>query len=173
VEDAVQDAECACTTAVCGAGMLNAAAAVSEALRPTAIAQATGVVGPARILTLDGSGSRAAVGRILTSYRWTVAGTTGGAATPALASASQAIATVESPLQGSYTLRLAVTDNLGATDSAEVTVTALPGGGASQGTNPPPATATRGGGGGTSPFTLLLLAALLGSVWHRRFHASR
>lgn len=163
----IQDSECICTTAVCGAGMLDAGAAVIAALRPAALAKATGVVGIGKTLTLDGSQSGAAVGRAPLTYSWTVLNAVGGAATPLIQSANQAIATVESPVSGSYTLRLTVTDNVGATDAADVTVTAAPGGGSGS-TSPPPATGNSGGG--TAPGLLVLLAALslVRSVRHRR-----
>lgn len=161
----VQDEECQCNTAVCGAGMLDAAAALAEALRPAAVAEVRGVVGPARILTLDGSGSAAASGRRLATYRWSVAGTSGGAQVPSITAPDQAIARVESPLQGSLTLRLDITDDTGAADHAEVAIEARPGGGTTTATNPPPAS---GGGGSTSLPALCLLATLLGLRMRQR-----
>lgn len=156
----LQEQECICTTAVCGAGMLDTEAAVIQALRPTAVAQVNGVVGPARMLTLDGTGSGAAAGRSLMSFAWSVVGASGGASAPTISTANQASAAVESPARGSYTLRLTITDNHGATDSAEVTVTASNGGGSSGSTNPPPATG-KGGGGSLPPASLLLMMMLL------------
>ncbi|MGC4027975.1 MAG: S8 family serine peptidase [Steroidobacteraceae bacterium] len=157
------DDECICSTSVCGAGMLDAAAAVGEALRPTAAAQVNGVVGPARVLTLDGTGSGAAAGRNLVSYTWTVVSTAGGAVMPSISSANQASAAVESPTRGSYTLRLTIADNHGATDSADVTVTAS---GSTDSSNSPPAKS--GGGGSNTPVSLLLLGMLLCILLRRR-----
>jgi serine protease len=154
-----QAAECICTTQVCGAGMLNAAAAVQAAQRPAVFAQATGSSGGNRQMTLDGSQSAAAAGRSITSYLWTVDSTSGGAAVPIIASPAQAQTTVQRPTTGSFKLRLTVTDNLGGSDSAVVTVMAS---GGSTSTSPPPSSGDSGGGGGGVFSTLsLLLAAML------------
>ncbi|MEO6078695.1 MAG: S8 family serine peptidase [Steroidobacteraceae bacterium] len=162
----VQAAECICNTQVCGAGMLNADGAVQAALRPAVFAQATGVVGAGRQLTLDGSQSAAATGRSIVSYLWTVVATSGGAASPTIMSANQARATVLSPTNGSYSVQLTVTDNRGSSDSAIVTVTGV--GGSS--TSPPPVVDS--GGGGELSILTLLLAAMLLVVRHSRRFAS-
>jgi serine protease len=151
----VQASECICTTAVCGAGMLDAGAAVIAALRPVALAQVVPAAGPT--VTLDGSQSGASVGRTLVGYAWTVVTVSGGASTPIIQNANQAMASVTSPSTGSVLLRLTITDNLGATDSVDVTVTSS--GGSS--TNPPPGTNPGGGGGGGTAPGLLLVIALL------------
>jgi serine protease len=154
----LQNAECICNTQVCGAGMLDAHGAVLAAQRPAVFASATGVVGAGRQLTLNGSQSAAATGRSIASYLWSVESTSGGAATPTITSPAQAVATVQSPTSGSYVLRLTVTDNLGSSDSALVTVTAV--GGVSS--SPPPSHGSTGsGGGGGVTIELLLLAAIL------------
>ena len=140
----VQASECICNTQVCGAGMLNTEAAVIAARRPAVLAQVNGVAGAGRTLTLDGSASSAAAGRTIASYAWTVAAVTGGATTPVVQSPAQAQATVISPSQGSVMLRLTVTDNLGSSDSATVTLNGV--GGATS-TSPPPVPAESGGGG--------------------------
>jgi serine protease len=158
-ENPLQSAECICNTQVCGAGMLNAHGAVLAAQRPVVFARVTGVVGAGRLLTLDGSQSAASTGRTIVSHAWSVASTSGGASAPTIVAPTQAVATVLSPSAGSYVLRLTVTDNLGSSDSALVTVTAT--GGTS--TSPPPAPAgdSDTGGGGAVSITLLLLAACL------------
>ena len=161
----VQNEECICTTALCGAGLLDTGAAVVDAQRPTALAQVTGIVGIGRTLTLDGSQSAAATGRTA-SYLWTVFSTAGGAGTPAISNATLATASALSPSTGSYTLQLTVTDNLGFSDSAQVTVTAVGTGGSTGGTSPPPATSS-GGGGALSPLALLLLASLVLALLRR------
>jgi serine protease len=164
----LQDTECICNTAVCGAGMLDAGAAVVAAQRPVALAQVTGTVGVGRTLSLDGSQSGASIGRAPLTYMWTVLSVDGGAATPMIQSPNQAIATVLSPTTGSYSISLTVTDSLGATDSAIVTVSA----GSSGSTSPPPATGNSGGGG-SSPsllilFALLFLARSANARWRAR-----
>jgi serine protease len=161
---AVQAAECICTTQVCGAGMLNTAAAVSAALRPAVFAGASG----GRQVTLDGSHSAAAAGRSITGFMWAVASTSGGAAAPVIAAPAQALTTVPRPSSGSFSLRLTVTDNMGSSDSAVVTVLAS---GGSTSTSPPPAADDGGGGGGMLSILSLTIAAmlLLAMLARRRF----
>lgn len=154
-QDPLQDTECICNTAVCGTGMLDASAAVTDALRPTAVAAIDGGVVVGRDVTLNGSASGASVGRSITAYAWTVVSTTAGLSTPTITNANQAIATVPAPPNGSYTLQLRVTDNTGATDTVQLVVGI--GGGSS---NPPPTT-DDGGGGELSPLWLVALALLL------------
>ncbi len=169
----VQDAECLCTTAVCGAGLLNAGAALIEAQRPAAVAGVSGSVGTGRPLTLDGSGSGAAQGRSIASYTWSVVSTAGGASTPAFSNPNVATTTVLSPTSGSYTLRLTVTDSAGTSDSAELSVTAATSGGTTTSTAAPPASGS--GGGGALSLELLALAALVTQRrrWQRGSHPAR
>lgn len=157
---AVQAAECICNTQVCGAGMLNAENAVLQALRPVAMAQLQGVVANGRTLTLDGSQSFAATGagRSIATYQWTVESLSGGAVAPSIAAPAQAQTTVVSPSQGSYSLRLTVTDSAGSSDFAIVTATAS---GGTTTTSPPPADESSGGGGSVSLLGLLLATLLL------------
>jgi serine protease len=166
----VQAAECICNTQVCGAGMLNAEAAVIAARRPAVLAQVTGIAGAARPLTLDGSASTAAAGRTIASYAWTVVTVAGGATTPTIQAANQALATVITPSQGSIVLRLTVTDNFASSDSATVTINAV---GGSSTTSPPPDTSNSGGGGALDAIWLMLIALLLCMHRQRRLAPSR
>jgi hypothetical protein len=157
----LQDRECICNTQVCGAGMLNTAGAVNEALRPAVLADVVGTIGAGRMLTLDGSQSGVAAGRMVASYAWTVVSMSDGAGTPVIQSADLPQASVQSPGVGSIVLRLTVTDNLGSTDFADVTITAALNGGSSTSTSPPPATGNGSGGGGRLSLALLLLGVLM------------
>jgi serine protease len=159
----LQDTECICNTSVCGAGMLDTGAAVVAAQLPIALAKVVGTVGVGRMLTLDGSASAASLGRTLTSYSWTVVATIGGASTPSIQSPTNAVAQVLSPDTGSYTIRLTITDSVGATDRVDLTVDAAPGGG----TSPPPAAGKSGGGATDLAFLsmLVLLALARGLKW--------
>jgi serine protease len=150
----LQNAECICNTEVCGAGMLDAAAAVLAAQRPAVLASISSPVGGGRRVTLDGSHSAAATGRTIASYFWSVDSVSAGAAAPAINSPNQAVASTSAPTSGSYVLRLTVTDNLGNSDFALVTVT--PAGGNSN--SPPP---EQDSGGGNFSLLLSLAAALL------------
>jgi len=161
-----QDFECICTTSFCGAGMLDMGAAVNAALRPAAVAGYSGTVGPNRTLTLDGSPSGAAQGRMLTGFAWSVVATSGGAATPVFANASAATTTVVSPSVGSYTVRLTVTDSLGGTDTADITVDAASSGGTVTPSTPPASSGS--GGGGALGLELLALAVGAAGLARRR-----
>ncbi|MEO6187104.1 MAG: S8 family peptidase [Steroidobacteraceae bacterium] len=158
--------ECICNTQVCGAGMLNAEAAVIAARRPAVLAQVIGIPGPGRTLTLDGSASAAAAGRTIASYAWTVVSATGGAVTPVLQMPGQAVATLTTPSQGTVMLQLTVTDNLGSSDSATVTIDGV---GGITTTSPPSVPASSGGGGSAGLLWLVLLAVQVVAVQRQRF----
>ncbi len=164
----VQNTECLCTTAACGAGMLDSAAAVNAALRPAAVASLSGSVGTGRTLTVDGSSSGAAQGRSLTSFAWSVVSVSGGAAVPAFANPNIATTTVISPTLGAYTLRLTVTDSQGATDTADITVNAATSGGVVTATTPAPSSGSGGGGGLGAELAALAALAMRAAV--RRHH---
>lgn len=109
-------AECACTTATCGAGMLDAVGAVTEALRPIATVSssaATATTGAS--IGLSGTGT-AADNHSISSYLWT---TTSGS----LTNADKANATLVAGSAGTTTVTLAVTDDAGRTDTARTTIT--------------------------------------------------
>ncbi|HXC58559.1 MAG TPA: hypothetical protein VN645_04530, partial [Steroidobacteraceae bacterium] len=164
----VQQFECICNTQSCGAGLLFASGAVNEALRPIALATLNGTVGPNAPLSLDGSHSGVATGRVA-SYQWSVVSTSNGATTPVIQNPTQAIASITAPAQGTVVLRLTVTDNLNATDTADLTVTVVSTGGSTGSTSPPPSTSTGGGGGALSWPLLFGMAAMLALYRVRRF----
>jgi serine protease len=117
----LQTAECNCTTDTCGAGMANARGAVSEALRPVAVATASPTTAASGdTVSLHGSGSFAANGRSITTYAWTVVESSGPA--PVIANADTQNASFTTTNDGEVTLRLTVTDDQGAQDSAEVSI---------------------------------------------------
>jgi hypothetical protein len=151
--------------------MLDSGAAVNAALRPTAVAQILGTIIANRKIDLDGTGSGASVNRSLTGYQWSVVSVSGGASTPVISNASQALASVNAPSTGSYTLQLLVTDNIGATDTVQVSVTAPLSGGGTDSTNPPPTANGSSGGGALSPVTLGALTLLFVFVAFRRRRA--
>jgi len=125
-----QTAECYCTTSTCGAGLLDAGAAVTAALAATvstpptaAIALSASSVTVGNAITLDGSGS-AGTSAALASYAWTVTAGTGAARLTTGAASAQA--TLAGTSAGSVTVQLVVTDanGLSATATASVTVKA-------------------------------------------------
>jgi len=120
----LQTSECVCTTAVCGAGMLYAPGAVAEAQRPIAYIAQPLSVSPGAPVTLDGSSSVAACNRTIVNFAWSVVGTN-GTTTPVISNDSQANANVTAPSSGSFTLRLTVTDDQGAADFTDITISPI------------------------------------------------
>ncbi|MDH4023718.1 MAG: S8 family serine peptidase, partial [Gammaproteobacteria bacterium] len=135
-------AQCNCTTDTCGAGIADAPGAVAEALRPMARIAKPGGREAGQNVTLDGGGSAAARGRSVAGYAWSA-----GSGNPLFVGATNdAMATVAVPDAGLVTVRLTVTDDLGRTDTQEVTLGTTSDGG--------------GGGGALHPIVLLGLALL-------------
>jgi serine protease len=153
----LQQEECICTTATCGAGMLNTQGAVLAAQRPFAIVAAPASIETGTAVSIDARDSFASNGRTIASFQWTAVNVTG--ATPTFGDAAQALTTVQVADASTFTLRVTVTDDQGSQDTADVavaTVTPPP---------PPPPTlppAPSGGGGGGSVGWLMLV--LLGGV---------
>ena len=161
--------QCYCNTTFCGAGMLDAGAAVAAVSGPVAridVTPAAPVAGAA--VQLSASGSSAASGRSVVAWNWTLVD--GGGIASAFGSATNAAtATITPSAAGSLVVRLTVTDDLGASSSTNqsiaVTAPAPP---------PPPPVATPpaapGGGGGGGAVTLpwmLLLALATALLWRQ------
>jgi serine protease len=186
----LQVSECACTTAVCGAGMANAHGAVLQALRPIAAVKLPVTVVPGLTVLLNGAGSAAACGANIVSYQWSIVAP---ANAPALQNASSALASIPAPVGSAvYQVMLTVTDNAGRVDSALVVIashaassSAPPTAGAhacvtAVGYNPtasgnPSGTSGGGGGGGGGALDLLTLGVVtaLAALLVLRRYASR
>ena len=161
--DTTDQIECYCTTSTCGAGLLDAGAAVNAVylttLVPTAVITASATsptVGTA--VTLGGTGSTATSGRTVTGYQWVL---TSGAGLASFTGATDgSTATLATSGAGTVVVQLTVTDSTGATGSASqtITVAAVP-----VVVTPPttPSGSTSGGGGGAmgAGWVLGLLAA--------------
>lgn len=117
-----QTSECACTSAACGAGMLDASRALEQARRPFAVVVLPASVSAGQNATLQASTSTASCGRSVQSYAWSVLATGAGGAL--VSGANTAAATVVPPTSGTLQLQLTVVDNQGARDTALVNVTA-------------------------------------------------
>lgn len=182
----VQLEQCLCTTATCGAGMVDAGAAVNAADRPIAAIALPGNVSPGQDVVLNAGGSAAACNRTVADFGWSVVSPT--VDPPVILGADTASATVIAPSSGSITLRLTVTDDQGSTDTADVVIqptqagTAAPasagstacaatvvsgptpGGSNPSPTPPAPAPTPRGGGGGGGRLDGIVLLLLVGAA---------
>ncbi|MDO8377104.1 MAG: S8 family peptidase [Aquabacterium sp.] len=122
----VDQIECYCTTSTCGAGLLDAGAAVTEVqlgtLLPTAVistSTTTPTVGTS--VTLDGALSTASSGRSITGYQWAL---TSGAVRASFTGATNgSSATLATSAVGAVVVQLTVTDSFGATHSSTQTIT--------------------------------------------------
>ncbi|MEO8123325.1 MAG: S8 family serine peptidase [Burkholderiales bacterium] len=146
--------QCYCTTNTCGAGMLDAGDALKRAAAPgSVIARFTitpGAPMPGDTITLSAASSFVGPGRKVASWRWEL--TDGGGIVDGFTGATnKATADVIANASGTFSVRVTVTDDLGAsalvTDSIAVAWPASSGGG--------------GGGGALGP---AWLAGLLASV---------
>jgi serine protease len=159
---AAQD-ECYCTKDTCGAGMVDAFAALkaTQALNSATIAvtqnPATGLTA-GQTLTLTAAATGLASGRTVTSTAWLI--TDGGGVASAFASgAATATATIAPTAAGTFTVRADVTDSDGYVHSQTSTVSV-----AAAAVVTPPATSGGGGGGGGAVSAAWLLALLLAAV---------
>ena len=162
VTGVVQD-ECNCNTTYCGAGMMDAGAAVASigTLGPVARITVTPAAPAASsAITLSAASSTPSGSNVITGYQWTL--TNGGGIVPNTANgatiSTAVTATVTPSAAGTFTVTLAVTDGAGNTGLASqaVTVAAASGGGGS----PLGGGNSGGGGGGAFSWPWLLLLAL-------------
>lgn len=159
-------AECYCTTTTCGAGMLDAGAAVAAADRGLLARISLGNNAPrAEVeLTLSAATSYVITGRTLATYQWALVD--GGGIVSAIANASGPTATVTPTGSGRFTVQLTVTDSSGAQSTSNRSVDVLP-----VVSNPPLITGDGGGGGGGAlglAWLAGLAAAVLALQWQRK-----
>src|ERR1019366_2058540 len=108
--DTSQAVECVCTTATCGAGMLNAASAVAAASGIFVQITTSSTTGtPGQHITLTGSSSTAATGYTIVSYQWSTIPATSNQ----LINANESVATLVVPSFRSIQVKLTITDNAG------------------------------------------------------------
>jgi serine protease len=160
----VDQLECYCTTSTCGAGMLDARAAVlsvNGVLASISLTTTTPTAGQSVALT---SNSAVIPGRSIASYAWTVlnAGTTGAVIVGAADGASVVVAPVAA---GTFLMQLTTTDNTGFASTATLPVAVV----AAQGTatapaNTPPQASGGGGGGALGVEWLLMLLGAVGAL---------
>ena len=160
-----RDTQCYCITSQCGAGMLDAGAAVAAVSGPVARIEVTTVAPVAgTAIQLSGSGSVAASGRSVVAWSWTLVD--GGGIASAFSSATNAAtATITPAAAGTLVISLTVTDDLGARAviSQTIAVAAV--------TPPvvivPPADTGGGGGGAVTLPWMLLLALATALLWRQ------
>lgn len=157
----LQDSECYCTTSSCGAGMLDARAAVNAVgdggVMPPLITINASNTAPVRgsSVSLDASDTRFDGGRTVRAYQWSVSGGSDvGQVTGAVGAAST---TVMINRVGEVTVQLVVTDTGGNASTSSVTLYAQE------------APADSGGGGAMSTlWNALVGLAVAVLAWQRR-----
>ena len=161
----VQD-ECYCTTATCGAGMLDATAAVTatQALNngsvSISISPASGATA-GQTITLTASAALG-TGRTVASWAWTLVDG-GGAVTAFASGAASATATLAPTAAGVISVKATATDDLGLTYSMNSTITVAAAGSSNAGATSTGSGGSSGGGGGA--FSPLWLLGLMLASW--------
>ncbi len=166
-----QTSECYCTTTTCGAGLLDAGAAVAaaqNAAQPTASIQlSASSVTAGNAVTLDGSGSSATGSANVAGYAWSVVDGSSLASITAGATAAQA--TLTTVAAGDVTVQLNVTDSNGLTATATATVTVTAAGTSGGNATTASSSGSGGDGGGAlDGWMVAALAATLFGLWSRR-----
>ncbi len=157
----VEQVQCYCTTSTCGAGMLDAGAAVA-AVAPViapplaAITASDSSPTAGATVTLSASASAANGGRSIAGYRWQIS--SGGAGAAFSGATNGASATLLTSAAGSVVISLTVTDSAGASGSTSTTVTVQAGPVAT----PVTPSSTGGGGGSGGGAVSTVWVALLG-----------
>ena len=143
--------ECFCTATTCGAGLLDASAAVAGASLgvQARVTLSNEAPSPSQLITLSGASSFALSPRTITSYQWSLV--SGGGVVTAITS-NGATATAMPTAAGRFIVSLKVTDATGA-QSTTTRAVDVQGSGSTQA---PAATSSSGGGGGAlGPMWLL------------------
>ena len=134
---------CNCNTSVCGAGLLDAPQAVTQAQAPAAVIAAVPTPLPGATISLDGRSSAASLGGAsITAYAWSLQ--SGPSVTLLNAANAQASAALPGTA-GTFVFKLRVTDSLGRSGEDSITVTSV----APVVVTTPSAGSSGGGGGGS------------------------
>lgn len=154
--------QCYCVVGLCGAGMLDAAGAVTASEAGFArIAVVTASPTAGSLVQLDGGASLVALGRSVAGYAWRIVDG-GGIVSGFSGAANAAQAHLLPTAAGRMTLALTVTDDLGVSAQVQTTVEVAA---APTGPNPNPEPAPGSTGGGAAhPLWLLGLAAAAGAL---------
>lgn len=134
--------QCYCTTGLCGAGMLDAGAAVAVVEGALArIELVTPAPAPGTLVTLRGSGSLASIGSTISSYAWRLVSSDPGVVSGFSSATNASSATLAPAGSGRFVVELTVTDSSGARSVTQTSVQVEP-------VATPPSTGGGGGGGG-------------------------
>ena len=168
----VEQLQCYCSSSTCGAGMLDAGAAVLAAAGGRAridVSPAAPVAGGS--IAFSGAGSLVAPGRTIAAWAWSLVDG-GGAATAFSGSTQSASATLPTVAAGTVVVRLVITDDRGVAIATQtsVSVAAPPG---STVVTPTAAAAGGGSGGGALSWGWLLALAAAAAALRRSASATR
>ncbi len=126
--DGIDQVECYCTTSTCGAGLLDAGAAVASVQQlPSAVIAASSTTPSAGdTISLQASGSSAASGRSIAGYQWTVL--SGSDLASFIGATDGSSVSLATRAAGTVLVQLTVTDSSGTSNSSSqaITVTAAP-----------------------------------------------
>lgn len=156
----VDQLQCYCTTSTCGAGLLDARAAVAQVARLEAYIDASDdSVSVNEAVTFTSGATVLPPGRTVASYQWTLE--SGGTIVTLPAATTGATLSVTPTGTGVFAVRLTVTDNTGATSTTTSSVTV-------GSVAPPPSGGGGGGGGGGGALNPAWLLALGAAVFALR-----
>jgi serine protease len=165
--DGTDQLECYCTTSTCGAGLLDAAGAITAVkalvtppVAAIAVAPTAPIVGDA--ITLSAAASTASGDRTITGYQWTI--TAGGTIAAFSGATNAATASLVTSGAGSVTVSLAVTDSIGQSTSTSSTFIVA----AAPVVVTPPSADGGGGGGAMGPGWLAGLVLAIVALWRTR-----
>ena len=155
--------ECYCTTSTCGAGMLDAAAALALVFPPPTATVSVDDSGleASNSVFLSAAGSSAAGGRTVVAYQWRIVSGAQYASLAGLTSGSMATLVFVAD-RGTTVVELRVSDSGGTSATTQTTVYAA------QGAAAVPASSGGGGGSLSAQWVVALLVAC-GWLWRERW----
>jgi serine protease len=165
----VQQLQCYCTTALCGAGMIDAGAALAAVANGRFASIGFTPAAPTAGAPVDFSvtGAEVPAGRQIASYAWTLVDG-GGIASSFSGAANTRTVSLTPTAAGSLRVRLTVTDDQGGSVSVDQNVTVAAAPSPPPASPPPPAESDSGGGAFSGGWLLLLASAVLGLRRTRR-----